>query len=145
MCGHATRPADRSIAKFYDNVEVYHQPGDNLDAPVNPNEPPKDGFYLRCNNLTVSKQERDGQIFQTMVAENNAFFRTPEFYGNAKTIKYDQSTEIIIFEGEPTILYKLGPEGSAAATHRGEEDPLQPQDRQVRAGGRHVDFVVAVG
>lgn len=106
------KPGGPQIAIFYDNVEVYHQPADNLDAPVSPNDPPKDGFYLRCNNLTISKQERDGKTSQLMVAENNAFFRTPEFYGNAKTIKYDESTEIIIFEGDPTILYKLGPKGA---------------------------------
>jgi lipopolysaccharide export system protein LptA len=106
------KPGLPQLATFYDNVEVFHQPADNLDVKVNPNDPPKDGFYLRCNVLKVAKQERDGRFYQTMVAENNAFFRTPEFYGNAKTIKYDESREIIIFEGEPTILYKLGPKGA---------------------------------
>ncbi len=105
------KPGGPQIAKFYDNVEVYHQPGDSLHAKVKPNEPPKDGFYLRCNNLTISKYLRDGKTYQYMVAENNASFRTPEFFGNAKTIKYDESQEIIIFEGEPTVLYKFGAPG----------------------------------
>ena len=103
------------LAIFYDNVEVYHQPGADPDVQVNPNQPPKDGFYMRCNNLNVSTQERDGRSYKFMVAENNAFFRTPEFFGNADVIKYDESQELIIFEGKNgnlVKLYKLGAIGA---------------------------------
>lgn len=103
------------IAIFYDNVEVHHQPGGDPDMKVNPDKPPKDGFYMRCNNLKVSTIERDGKSFQYMIAENNAFFRTPEFSGNADVIKYDQSQEIVIFEGKngnSTKLYKLRGDGA---------------------------------
>jgi hypothetical protein len=98
-------------AIFYDHVEVFHQPGDDPNVQVNPNQPPKDGFYMRCNNLNVSTLERDGKSSQYMVAKGSAFFRTPEFFGNADTIKYDESQEIVIFEGNPTTLFKLVPGG----------------------------------
>jgi lipopolysaccharide export system protein LptA len=103
------------IAIFYDNVEVHHQPGEDPDVKVDADRPPKDGFYMRCNNLNVSTIERDGKSFQYMVARNNAFFRTPEFYGSADVIKYDQSQELVIFEGEngnTTKLYKLRAPGA---------------------------------
>ncbi|GEM_PF-288806 len=95
------------IAIFYDNVEVYHQPGDNPDVKVDADKPPKDGFYLRCNNLNVSTVERDGKSYQYMVAKNSAFFRTPEFFGNADLIKYDQSQEMVIFEAQGDNIVKL--------------------------------------
>lgn len=105
------KPGGPKILIFYDNVEVHHQPGDDPDVQVNANEPPKDGFYMRCNNLHVSSQEREGKTFQYMIAQNNAFFRTPEFFGNADVIKYDQSQELVIFEGKngnQVKLYKFG-------------------------------------
>jgi len=103
------------IAIFYDNVEVHHQPGDDPDVKVDADNPPKDGFYMRCNNLNVSTIEREGKSFQYMVAKNSAFFRTPEFYGNADVIKYDQSQELVIFEGDngnTTKLYKFRERGA---------------------------------
>src|SRR5262245_7390422 len=107
--------AGPKIAIFYDNVEGHHQPGDDPDVKVDADRLPKDGFYMRCNNLNVSTIERDGKSFQYMIAENNAFFRTPEFFGNADVIKYDQSQEIVIFEGKngnTTKLYKLRAAGA---------------------------------
>lgn len=99
-------------ARFYDNVEVYHQPGDDPNVKVTPNQPPKDGFYMRCDLLDVSTTEQNGKNTQLMVAKKNAFFRSPEFFGNADTIKFDESQETIIFEGAPATLFKLGAAGS---------------------------------
>ena len=120
MYGH-NKPGGPRRAIFYDNVEVYHQPGDDPDAPLMPNQPPKDGFYMRCKTLNVSTQERDGKTSQFMVAKNDCDFRTPEFFGNAATIKYDQSQEIIIFEGNPTTLYKLRRPGERASSIQGQK------------------------
>jgi hypothetical protein len=106
-------------AKFYEDIDVYHQPGDDPDVRVSPNQPAKDGFYMRCEQLHVSTVERDGKATQYMVAERNCFFRTPEFYGNADSIKYDESQETILFEGNPTTLFKLGPAGTKAQPIQG--------------------------
>jgi lipopolysaccharide export system protein LptA len=100
------------LAVFYDNVEVYREPGDNPHMQVTPNKPGKDGFYLRCHKLSVATQERDGISKQVMVAKTNVFFRTPEFFGNADEVKYDEGEETIIFEGNPTTLFKLGAPGA---------------------------------
>ncbi|MCS7044747.1 MAG: hypothetical protein NZO58_00170 [Gemmataceae bacterium] len=105
----SNKPGGPRMAIFYDDVEVYHQPGDDPDIKVNPNQPPKGGFYMRCGNLNVALAERDGKSTQYMVAKNNAFFRTPEFYGSADTIKYDESQEMVIFEGNPAQLFRLNP------------------------------------
>jgi hypothetical protein len=108
-------------AKFYEDIDVYNQPGDDPDVRVNPNQPPKDGFYMRCDRLHVSTVERDGKTTQFMIAEHNCFFRTPEFYGNADSIKYDESKETILFEGNPTTLFKLGPRGARPQTLQGKK------------------------
>src|SRR5262249_46363053 len=40
-------------AKFYDNVEVYHDVTDDPDAKMNPDRPGPKGFYMRCDTLSV--------------------------------------------------------------------------------------------
>lgn len=99
------------ISKFYDNVEVHHLPGDNPDAPVDPDKPGKNGFYLRCDLLTVySRKEADHKTSQIMRAERRGFFRSQEFFGRAEMIKYDESQEQVIFEGvpgNPAVLYRV--------------------------------------
>jgi hypothetical protein len=101
------------VTKFYDNVEVFHQPATNPDVPVSRDQIPKGGMYLKCDRLTIfSKPMADGKTGQYMRAEQNLSFRTPEFYGRALVLKYDQPQEIIIFEGDatnPVMLYKLRP------------------------------------
>jgi hypothetical protein len=108
---YATNKANSRHAKFFDGVEVYHQPGDDPDVHVNPNQPPKDGFYLRCGLLEVATHEINKSASSVMVASSNVFFRTREFFGNADVVKYDQGLDQIIFEGRPTTLFKLGAPG----------------------------------
>lgn len=90
------------IAKFYDNVEVFHLPADNPDVAMNPDRPPPGGFYLRCDLLTVySKPMPNGKAMQEMRGERKVFFRSQDFFGRADVIKYDESQEQVIFEGGP--------------------------------------------
>jgi hypothetical protein len=107
------------ITKFYDNVEVYHQPAENPDVKVDPDHPPKDGLYMRCSLLTVFSQPlADGKTSQLMRAEKSVSFRTPEFYGTADIVKYDQAKEQIIFEGVGSnlaVLYRFTPRQGAGA------------------------------
>ncbi len=94
-------------------MEVYHQPADNPDVKVDPDHPPKGGLYLRCSLLTVlSRALPDGKTTQFMWAERSVSFRTPEFYGTADIVKYDQSKEQIIFEGSGgnlAVIYRFVP------------------------------------
>jgi hypothetical protein len=109
---NANKTKDRTT-KFYDNVEVFHQPANNPDVKVDPDHPPKGGLYLRCSLLTVfSRALPDGKTTQLMRAEHSVSFRTPEFYGTADIVKYDQSKEQIIFEGvggNNAVVYRLNP------------------------------------
>jgi hypothetical protein len=99
-------------AKFYDNVEVFHFPTEDADAKMNPDSPPKDGFYMRCNVLNVFTRQVENKSSQMMKAEGNVFFRTDDFFGTASVVKYDESQDQVIFEGapgNPAALYRKRP------------------------------------
>ena len=100
-------------SKFYDNVQIYHAPGDRPDMKMDPDHPPKGGFYMRCEILTVYTMKiANDKTSQIMQAERKVSFRTQEFYGNASSAKYNQSQEIMIFEGvpgNPAKLYQFVP------------------------------------
>lgn len=99
---------------------MYHTPADNPDAPVNPDRPSKDGFYLRCDKLEVWSRKRDGKTSQVMQAQNRVLFRTQDFFGRADVVKYDEAQDQIIFEGSsgsPAILSKTN-----AGQGRGTQD-----------------------
>ncbi|MBX9679780.1 MAG: hypothetical protein K2X38_13540 [Gemmataceae bacterium] len=103
--------------RFLDNVEVFHVPSENPDEIVNPNAPPKDGFWMRSELLTIFGRKIDEKKqSQQMEAKRNVSFRTPEFYGNCDLLKFDEAQDMIIFEGEQgniVTLYKtVGPAGA---------------------------------
>lgn len=98
-------------AKFYDNVEVFHDITENPNTPVNPDKPGKDGFYLRCDVLSVfgRTDAGSGKTTQEMEAIGKIFFKTEEFSGRAHIIRYDEANDVIIFEGSagnPASLFK---------------------------------------
>ena len=101
-------------ATFYDNIHVYHFPADSLDAFMNADKPPKNGFYLHCQRLDVlTRQEEGHKTSQEMIAQRNVFFRTEEFFGYADVVKFNEASDTIIFEateGRSVKLYKwVGP------------------------------------
>ncbi|HMF19319.1 MAG TPA: hypothetical protein VKE98_19085 [Gemmataceae bacterium] len=100
-------------SKFYDNVEIYHAPGDRPDMKMDPDHPPKGGFTMRCEILTVyTRNMGEGKSSQYMTAERKVTFRTQEFFGNATQAKYDEKQELMIFEGvpgNPAKLYQFVP------------------------------------
>ncbi len=97
------------VAKFMDNVEVRHFPTDDPQANMNINRLKKNEFYLRCNVLTVYTRQADGKATQFMLAERAVRFDAEEFFGQCEMLKYDESQEQVIFEGNaanPAVLYK---------------------------------------
>ncbi|MBI3410676.1 MAG: hypothetical protein HY040_20255 [Planctomycetes bacterium] len=109
MSTYTKDPTSRT-ATFDGNVNVYHLPSDDPDVPINPNKAPKDGFYLRCERLHIFTRPVDGKNCQMMEGRKNVTFRTEQAYGTADLVKYDESQDLVIFEGtpgNPTILYKL--------------------------------------
>ncbi len=87
-------------AKFYDQVEVHHFPAERVDAEMDANRPPRNGFYLRCETLNVSTQEADGKTSQRMLAERNVEIRTDNITAFCDTVKYDEAQDQIILEGK---------------------------------------------
>ncbi len=104
-------------SKFYDNVEVYHAPADRPDMEFNPDRPPKGGFYMRCDMLTVyTKVVSKDKNAQVMRADRRVTFRTQEFFGHATVVKFDESQDLVYFEGpanNPARLYQFQGPGQA--------------------------------
>jgi hypothetical protein len=104
---------NKRTSTFYDNVEIYHAPGDRPDMKMDQDHPPKGGFTMRCEILKVytMKMGKD-KTSQIMEAKNKVTFRTQEFFGNASVAQYYESKEIMIFEGtagNPAKLYQFVP------------------------------------
>ena len=110
-------------AKFYDQVEVCHFPSERLDAEMDANRPPKNGFYLRCETLNVSTQEFEGKTSQRMHAERNVEIRTENITAFCDTLKYDEAQDQIILEGK---------EGNPVQLFEKKIDQAQP--KKVSAG-----------
>jgi len=96
----SSKKPDSRNAKFYGNVEVFHVAANNPDVKLDADKLPKNGFFLRCDLLSVySKNLAEGKSSQMMHAEGKVDFRAEKFYGQSTTVKYDDSSEIIVFEG----------------------------------------------
>jgi hypothetical protein len=117
-----TRKDKVRIAKFYDDVKVFHLPADDLNVKLNPDKLPPGGMYLECDLLTVcSWPSADGKTHQYLQADKNVRFRSEKFYGFAEKVKYDQQTDQIVFEGSGTnmvTLYEYQGPGQQAKTTR---------------------------
>ena len=63
---------------------------------------------MRASAVVTSRKGKD-KNWQEMIAEGGTEiveFQTDELWGTAKTVKYDEEKEIIIFEGTPAIIHK---------------------------------------
>jgi lipopolysaccharide assembly outer membrane protein LptD (OstA) len=98
---HSQKNKDNSrLAKFYDNIEVFHVPASTPNAALDPDKLPKGGMYLRSDRLTVwSRVGPDSKSNQEMHAEGNVFFQAQDVKGRATVVKYNQETEQVILEG----------------------------------------------
>jgi lipopolysaccharide export system protein LptA len=107
----------RRISKFYGNVEVVRLPAESPDVAVDKDRPPKGGMYMKSQILTVrTKPLTKDKNTQELTAQRQVFFRTPEFYGTADEVVYDEATDVVTFRGlggNLTTLYrrKLGTPG----------------------------------
>lgn len=110
---HANTRANAKNAKFYGfnaGIEVFHFPASDINAKMDPDRPPKDGLYLRCETLEVQGKQNLGRTSHIMIAERNVYFRTDQYLGYADIVKYDEANDIIIFEainGQRVRLFKM--------------------------------------
>jgi hypothetical protein len=105
VVSHTTIAGGGRKTDFYDNVRVFHQPGDNLNQ-HDPTEPIKDALWLTCQQLTVIQRKVGEKSSQEMIAKGGAryvTFKTLQFNGTAKEVKYNEATDTIILEGDVTI------------------------------------------
>ena len=117
-----TKAANKN-AKFYANqgtfVEVFHfpfAPGQKIliEAGMDPDSPPKDGLYLRCEYLEVEGRQQGDKTTQYMIAKHNAYFKTDKYTGSADIITYNEATDIMTLEGlngNQVRLNQIGPDG----------------------------------
>jgi hypothetical protein len=109
--------ANNKKATFYGSnsgVEVFHFPTLNIDDNMDPDRPKKDCIHLRCDVLEVEGKQTGDRTTQTMIAKTNVYFRTDKHLGYADILKYDENTDIVIFEslnGNPVRLYKMDAAG----------------------------------
>jgi hypothetical protein len=102
-------PDKGRITKFYQNVQVYHLPAKTPDVPVDQEKLPKGGIYMNCGLLEVrSRPLPDGKNTQEMTGTDRVFFRTPEFYGRADKVVYDEALDQVVFTGDktPATIYR---------------------------------------
>jgi lipopolysaccharide export system protein LptA len=101
-------------ATFRDNVDVYHVPSETFDIALDADKLPKDGFYIRCEKLSVVSRQVDKKTVQSMIAEFQVTFKTQTDYGICDVLKFDEANDIIVLEAAPgnlVKLFKLGPGG----------------------------------
>ena len=122
-------------SKFYDDVEVYHQPSDVPRPAINPTTVPKDGFQSKCSLLSIYTRPVAGKSCQYMLAERRVTFRTDEFHGNSDIVKFDEADDIVIFEASPgntvTITKFKGQIGPQGQQIQGKKILYQPQNRRI--------------
>lgn len=105
---------------FHDNVQVVHLPSENPDVVIDIDRLPPGALYLRSDQLKVySRRHEDGKTRQEMEAHGKAVVRSQEFWGNADVIKYDETKDLVVFEGS---------EGSLATLYRVRGRGVQPEE-----------------
>src|SRR5262249_39238296 len=88
-------------ATFRTDVEVFNVPANNIDARLDPEKLPKDGFFMMCQELHVLSKQAKGKTSQSMVAKSQVFFRNTEIYGYCDELDYDDADDVIIFTALP--------------------------------------------
>ena len=97
---------------FHDQVRVFHQPGDDPNA-RDPVAVVKGGLIMTCQVLDIVNWKVGGKTTQLMTAHGGnglVNFQTDEYTGHAKTVKVDDSQDLIVFEGvpgAPATIFKM--------------------------------------
>ena len=96
------------IATYYDKVVVINLPTDDPNLPIDVSHLPPGYLYMSCEELEVKKSQfPDGRTYQKMRASKRVAIETQEFSGNADVVKYDESKEQVILEGNDGNLALL--------------------------------------
>jgi hypothetical protein len=132
---------DRRITTFREHVEAINVPcpTENVDMPVDKDRLPERGTYIRCEKMdiyTSPSPVTKGKNTQTLVAENRAYVKTPEYQAFAWRVIYEQATDLVKFEGKdgvPAVFYKLSPKsGGEPKQFRGQKILYNRKTRQFK-------------
>jgi hypothetical protein len=98
----------RRTAIFYGGVEAVNVPSDQPDLKIDLDHPPPGCLYLSCERLNVfSHPAPKGGNYQELEAIRKVYVQAQEFTARADVVKYDESKELIIFEGAPGSMATL--------------------------------------
>ncbi len=100
-----------SIVTFNDRVEVFHLPADDPDVMIDPDRLPPRALWLRCKKLKVLAHRLDSnRSAHEFLATDQVRLELEEFEALADSVKYDESKELLVLEGngpnKVTILRK---------------------------------------
>jgi hypothetical protein len=102
--------------RFYENVRVLHLPTEDPEVKVDEDRLPLNSFVMRSEFLEVlNRSAEDKNKGQYMVAKTGVQFRTPEFYGIADTLVYNEANETVLFqgtEGNPARVWRFRARGA---------------------------------
>jgi lipopolysaccharide export system protein LptA len=129
----------RRIAIFYDHVLLIYGPADDPDIKVDPANPHPGFMVLNCDKLSVySHPLPNGQKSQEMEANYRVRVHAQEFWGNARTITYDEAKDVVVLKGtedNPAVLYRVKTKGARAESIIGKTISYYRTTRAYRVDG----------
>lgn len=88
------------IAHFEDGIEVFHLPAEDPDVAINVDQLPQGGMNLKSNKLTaLQHKENDKVISQEFEATGRCAVKAQTYYAQSDVVKYDESKDLLIFQG----------------------------------------------
>jgi hypothetical protein len=84
--------------KFRGNVEVFNLPAKDPNMALDTTKLPPGCFYMRSENLSVLGRSEKHK-YQNMRATDNVVVQSPEMFGRASRVTYDEEKDQIVFEG----------------------------------------------
>jgi lipopolysaccharide export system protein LptA len=97
----------QNIVKFRGNVEVFNLPTKNKDLPLSPAKLPPGCFYMKSEFLEVLGRMEGVRKYQYMHGQGNVVVQSPELFGRAADVTYDEEKDQFVFTGEPGNLAQV--------------------------------------
>lgn len=116
--GHMQANRASGVVLFTDRIQLMHGPGSDPDAEIHPDRLPVGGLWLGCNRLrAVSRRQEDGTVAQEFEAADRVRIQgrlsSGEFSGQADVVKYVESKDLLILEGQngnlATLMRQVAP------------------------------------
>jgi lipopolysaccharide export system protein LptA len=91
----------KNLVQFRGGVEVFNLPSTSPDVELDRTKLLPGCFYMRSENLLVLKRQEKVRNYQVMEAwGDKVIVQSPEIFGQASRVSYDEEKDQIIFMGE---------------------------------------------